>query len=96
MINFTCVLYYVSYLHNVAVTSKFILGMKFGVLQGEMSEESDIFIKSTQDFFKYSAKVAQEPPVLRNFVETKTWKAALKAQEEMIKMGTKVRSYTKS
>ena len=69
--------------------------MKFGVLQGELSEESDIFIKSTQDFFKYSAKVAREPPILRKFVETKTWKAALKAQDEMIKMGTEVRSYTK-
>ena len=83
---------HVLFLSLLQATSKFVLGIKFGALKGEISEESDIFIKSVHNLSEYSAKVAQEPPILRRFVETKTWKAALKAQDAMLQMGTKVSS----
>ena len=66
--------------------------MKFGVLQGKMKKESAAFINSVQEFLTCSAEVAKEPPVLRRFVKTQNWKAALRAQDEMIKMATKVRT----
>ena len=71
-------------------TSKFVLGIKVGALKGERSEDSDIFINSVHDYIESGAKVAQEPPIVRRFVETKTWKAALKAQDAMVQMGAKV------
>ena len=66
--------------------------MKFDVLQGKMKKESAAFINSVQEFLTCSAEVAKEPPVLRRFVKTKNWEAALRAQDEMIKMATKVRT----
>ena len=56
---------HVLFLSFLQATSKFVLGVKFGALKGEMSEESDIFIKSVHNLSEYSAKVAQEPPILR-------------------------------
>ena len=60
-------------------------------MRGKLKKESAAFIYSVQEFLTCSAEVTKEPPVLRRFVETKNWKAALRAQDEMIKMATKVR-----
>ena len=55
-----------------------------------MSVESTNYISSVHKLSEYSAKVVKEPPFLRRFVKTKNWKEALKAQNDVLRMGAKV------
>jgi hypothetical protein len=71
-------------------TSKFVLGNTFGALGADMSVEGSKFIDSVHQFNIYSGKVAKEPPFLRRFIKTKNLKGALKAQDDILRMGAKV------
>ena len=55
-----------------------------------MSVEGSKFIDSVHQFNIYSGKVAKEPPFLRRFIKTKNLKGALKAQDDILRMGAKV------
>ena len=71
-------------------TAKFVLGMDTGVLKGHMPEESKAFIKNVQDYLSLSAETVREPPFLRSFLETRSWKAASKAHNTLLQIGAKV------